>query len=284
MNTLKRTVCLVLVLCLCWFGNASPAIAQDLPQFNSIHALTALSMHHYNTLAFLEWLFGRRPKRDDRPARTESAGRRGKCSEVSQSFIGFVPPVEASLESGNDLLLSPQVKSFEGLTTEEFPTLWFHVPALPEDVKTVELMIQDEQNTDVISEPVTVPITESSGVYSINWSASGVPLALNQSYHWYLSIICNSDRPSRNPSIDAWIQRVELTSAIAQQFESVTEEADRIKLYIEDGVWHDALNRLAQLRCQFPENEAFAEDWTTLLKSIGIQDNIAIAPILRCSL
>jgi hypothetical protein len=278
----QRAFCLLLVLLLCLFSNPAMAIAQPLNQFNPAVTFTHISINHYDTLAFLRWLFGRRPKRDDRPARTESAGRRGKCSNVRQAFVGFVPPVEEPGELSNIPIPSTEVKSFVGLTTQEFPTLWFHIPELPNDVEMLELMLQDEQNVDVIDQPIAIPVSESSGVYGINLEVSGVPLELNKAYHWYLTIICDAERPSRNPSIDAWVERVSPTQAIQSQLSSTADERERVELYINDGIWHDALTQLAQLRCQTPESGELIEDWTTLLESINIPAEIAIAPILQC--
>jgi hypothetical protein len=278
----QKAVCLVLVLLLCLFSTPAGAIAQPLNQFNPAVTFTHITIHHYGTLAFLRWLFGRRPKRDDRPAETESAGRRGKCSNVRQTFVGFVPPVEEPVQVSNTPIPSTEVKSFVGLTTQEFPTLWFHMPELPDDVKMLELMLQDEQSIDVIDQPIAISVAGGSGVYSINWEISGVPLELDKSYHWYLSIVCDAERPSRNPSIDAWVERVSPTQTVQTQLSSATNERERVELYINDGIWHDALTQLARLRCQAPGNEGLIEDWITLLESIGIQEEIAIAPILQC--
>jgi len=293
-NSFKMVINFLLIVLLCLFSFSSPAIAQSPSSFPYINSsfslsLTLVSTNSYNTLAFLRWLFGRGTKDDTtRPAETQSAARRGKCSDVSRSFIGLIPPVvslaEAESTSINGSMPSTQIKSFVGLTAEAFPTLWFHIPELPDDVENLELMIQDDQNVDVIPEPVDILLSSDSGIYSIDWSVTRVPLELGKSHHWYLSIVCDADRPSRNPSIDGWVQRVSLTSAIEEQLESTTDEREQISLYIKDGIWHEALTRLAKLRCAFPDDEGLKEDWTTLLTSIGIPNDIAIAPILQCSI
>lgn len=280
-NHLKRAVCLLLAILLCLLSHATPAIAQELPPFHPTPAIATPFFTPYSHLAFLRWLFGRRPKEDDRPARTVSAGRRGKCSDVSQAFVGLVPPEETPAVVGGEPTLSTTMKSFVGFTSEAFPSLWFHIPALPPDVESLELMVQDAGNTDLMNEPLVIPLSGTPGVYPIDWHISEVPLEVGQAYHWYLSILCNAERPSRNPSIDAWVQRVALTPAIARSLTTATER-ERIELYIEDGLWHDALTQLAKLRCQRPNDPELTDDWITLLNSVGVADEVAIAPIAQC--
>lgn len=278
---LKRAFCVLLVIILCLFSGSPAAIAQERPALEPAFSVVTLSSYSYNTLAFLQWLFRRTKDNRSRPARTVSAGRRGNCSEITRSFVGFVPPAETP--SAKDGASSPsiEVKSFLGLTTAASPALWFHVPSLPDSVERLEFMVQDERNTDLMDQPVTIPLTGAPGVYRFDWGTTGVPLELNQAYHWYLSIICNPERPSRNPSIDAWIERVELTPADARALASATER-EKIDRYIEAGIWHDAFTQLARLRCQQPHDQSLTADWTALLSSIGVSNQMAIAPITQC--
>jgi hypothetical protein len=159
--------------------------------------------------------------------------------------------------------------------------LWFHIPELPKDVENLEFMVQDEENFDLLDEPMIIPLAGRSGMSRLDWRTSGIPLEMDKTYHWFLSIICNAERPSRNPSIDAWIQRVPLSPAIANALTTATER-ERIELYINDGVWHDALTHLAELRCQLPNDTDLTEEWLTLLDSIGVASDMSAAPIAQC--
>jgi hypothetical protein len=300
-GNLNRIICLLLATLFSFFSFSSPAIAHETPDYTLGTSIATISPGSYSTLAFLRWLFGRGTKDEDRPARTTSAGRRGKCSNVSQNFVGLVPPIEAppELDEGEIIAISPEVKSFVGTTIRELPKLWFHIPPLPEDVKSLEFMVQDEGSIDLLDKPVTDHLTQGPGVYYLDWPVSSegiplVPLESNKAYHWFLSIICDSERPSRNPSIDAWIKRVESFPAITNALTNETEEG-RIELSMNEGIWsdaltqmeglpwHDALTQLATLRCQQPDDSTLSEAWESLLKSIGIADDIASSYIIHCS-
>ncbi|MEO1378588.1 MAG: DUF928 domain-containing protein, partial [Cyanobacteria bacterium J06635_10] len=55
----------------------------------------------------------------------------------------------------------------------------------------------------------------------------------------------------------------------------------QVALYAEDGIWHNSLETLAQLRLAKPKDAALLADWTSLLKSEEL-DNLANHPLLNC--
>jgi hypothetical protein len=56
---------------------------------------------------------------------------------------------------------------------------------------------------------------------------------------------------------------------------------EQINLYAANGIWHDALTNLAQLRQTNPEDAALMADWESLLKSVNLEA-IATEPIVQC--
>jgi hypothetical protein len=52
-------------------------------------------------------------------------------------------------------------------------------------------------------------------------------------------------------------------------------------LYAENGIWHDALTQLAQLRRSHPQAKNFRNDWQKLLTDIGLEE-LANKPITPC--
>lgn len=118
------------------------------------------------------------------------------------------------------------------------------------------------------------------GIYHFSLQSTGVALELGKVYHWYLSIICDLHRPSRNLSIDAWVKRVKPSSELSQ-LERNGDYKRLLERYYGDGIWYETLTLLATLRCQYQDAELF-EAWSSLLQSIGIEEEIAREPILSC--
>jgi hypothetical protein len=189
------------------------------------------------------------------------------------------------LNQESEIASSKGFESALGLTFDEYPTFWFYVPNLPVGISDAELMLQDEDNMDVFDQPITIPI--EPGLFSFTTRSTGVPLALDKAYHWYFSIICDSRRPSRNLSVDAWIRRVPLSRDFQRQLDTAAEDRKRVELYVNHGIWYEALTLIAKLRCKYPEDVLLINDWTTLLQSIGINEKtareIAQKPIVQCS-
>lgn len=270
---------------------AAPSYQSDLVVMQSGISTGKFNLSsHYQTIAFLRWLFPEKIKEEGRPARTESAGRRGKCSSVS-AFTGIVPSVDKPLEQADTSIPPTELKSSVGLTTQEFPKLWFYLPTLPEGVDSAELMIQSIQNQgeanedeiDIVRKPIFISLPEEPGILGISLKGLEMSLEFGKLYHWYLSIICDSEQPSRNPSVDAWIKRVQLSPSLESQLSHFKEEPRKqLELYVEDGIWHDAFTLIAKLRCQYPEDGQLLQGWMNLLKDIGKDEESLQAPII-CS-
>ena len=227
------------------------------------------------TAFLLKWLFPQRARHDSTPAEStrSEAGRRGQCSNLNPPLIALVPSKESERESESAL----------GFTAEEFPTFWFYVPSLPSGVNSAEFMLQEfllqeKKYKDVLESPFTFQVKE--GISNFNLQSVGVPLEPDKVYHWYFSIICDSQRPSRNPSIDAWVRLVKPSSELSQ-IKADGDYKRRLQLYMQEGIWYDTLTLLARLRCQDQDAEFF-EAWSSLLQSIGIEEEIAREPILSC--
>ncbi len=229
---------------------------------------------------FIKWLFPDRVEIEEASdaSRRTAAARRGKCSSLNKPLVALVPSKKKSKASSLEGL-----ESAFGLTVAEFPNFWFYVPSLPSGVNSAEFMLQEflpqeKKYKDVLERPFTFQVKE--GISSFSLQSAGVPLKLGKVYHWYISIICDSQRPSRNPSIDAWVKLVKPSSELSQ-IETYRDTKERLEFYIQDGIWYETLTLLAKLRCQYQDAELF-EAWSSLLQSIGIKEEIARESILSC--
>lgn len=166
-------------------------------------------------------------------------------------------------------------KSFLALTSTEYPTFWFYVPYALTPEHSVEFVLQDAADNYIYKTTFTAPGTPV-GVVSIPLPADGAPLEIGKRYHWTFLI----QDPSNFVFVQGFVQQVTQNSTLTSQLKAATPQ-ERIALYAANGIWHETLTTLAELRRMNPEDARLAADWVNLLQSVGL-DNIATEPIVQC--
>jgi len=196
------------------------------------------------------------PKRP-RSGRRKPASARGPCSPSEKSITALIPTTNL------------------GLTTRAYPTFFFYVPPTP--ATEMEFVLIDEENQRQIYTTI-LKITGNSGIVSLNLPTTEnlPPLEMEKEYHWYASLICNHQQRSGDIYVDGWIKRVAPDSLLMSKLEN-TSLTEQITLYQEFGLWYDTLKVLDEARRLNPEDSALVAKWTTLLKSVGLED-IAYEP------
>jgi len=153
-----------------------------------------------------------------------------------------------------------------GKTVAERPTFWFYVPYSAQQAPAGEFVLQSEQGNDIYRTPLTLPKTP--GFVSFSTPSTAAPLEVNKSYRWYFKLYCEPQKASAPVFVDGWVQRVELTPTLESQLRSA--KAGDYAVYATNGIWYDALARLAQLRLTNPANARLDEEWASLLGAKGV--------------
>lgn len=211
--------------------------------------------------------FTQRPKFTDNGAptgRRRGGTSRDGCPALNIPLTALVP--------GEDNSSSPNSisKSFLASTVAKYPTLWFYVPQLPTIARSAEFVLQNEAGDDVYRRPLTLP--PKTGVISISLPQnSQYSLETDKKYHWYFKIYCRgSQKTSEYFFVDGWVQRVAVTRELESQLKTA-KPADYLA-YAAHNIWYDALTNLADLRRTNSRNAMLDQDWTDLLKAVGLQD------------
>lgn len=297
MNFLKapiwRKLCIICICLLLSLGNfSSISLAQPyseitlaVTQANQSRLLNAshLFTNAHSSLAFIFQIFRRKPKdRDGAPEGRRPAGRRGPCNDLNRTFVALVPRVDASLVGADlpDLLDGLAV----GFTAQVRPTAFVYLPELPDALLatgvhdfTAQFMVQQlrgQDEVDLLEEEISMSIPFQGGIAAISFEALGITLDPNEAYHWYLSIVCDRERPSRNPSVDAWTEIVDVDDrrVIESQISVIPDTMREIQFYIEQELWHETVTLLATLRCQEPDNPLYKEALKELLTTLFLDD------------
>jgi hypothetical protein len=232
----------VATLVIVWFGIATPVLANNPP------------IPSNPNLQSKDFIIAAKPTKKRAGGNRGSNSHRGACSALPQTnLLALIPPDN------------------EGFTIEPFPSFWFYMPYTRESgLSGARFMLLNEDLRPVMTEPIAVALPDTPGVMRFQLPNQVASLEVGQRYNWYFWVVCDPEKPSRNPVVSGWIERIAPPVELINQLK--TTPADREYLiFDENGIWFDALTRLAQQRCRIPQNSTVQEDWHTLLREIEME-------------
>lgn len=207
-----------------------------------------------------------------------------RTRQFSKDIMALMPfkPVEQTTEAGEAPLQQdmqgatlisdrPDTGFVGGLTIEAHPTFWFYVPYIstPETSpnRVAQFVLLDETGRPVWNELMSVELLKNPRLveYPLTYT-----LETEKLYSWYFSVICDSDKLSRNPVVRGWVQRVEPT----EELQTALRNAPRFQEYVayaENGIWFEAVNSLVRTRRQSPSVNR--NEWINLLAYFKVPDN-----------
>jgi hypothetical protein len=163
-----------------------------------------------------------------------------------------------------------------GLTIADSPTFWFFVPQLPATARSGEFVLQDEEHNDVYRTPFR--LSGKPGVVSIRLPSNPQSsLKRDQMYRWHFRIYCQPQTTSEYFWVEGWVKQVALNPSLEGQLEAAKPR--EYIAYAENGIWHEAVTNLAELRLSDPQNAMLNENWTQLLRAVGLEE-LAKEPLL----
>ncbi|NER30919.1 MAG: DUF928 domain-containing protein, partial [Symploca sp. SIO1C4] len=227
------------------------------------------------------------PPPPDRSAAGERGGAASRgCGNGKQSLMALVPDYKQTinLEQGEEI----PVTKIWGLTTDDYPTFWFFVPYDQASITTIEFVIKDEsQKPSKTIYRTLLNKPEMPGIISVTMDKTTEPLQVSKtahqkSYHWFLKIKvkCNPLQPAQLQTVDGWVERVSPSATLAEHLQQATPQ-QQVALYAENGIWHNALTTLAELRLAKAKDAPILADWTSLLKSEELE-SLANYPLVNC--
>ena len=192
------------------------------------------------------------------------AAARTMCPLVSQPLTAIVPQYRSSA----------QENQVWGLTTMEHPTFLFYVPYTKPALIDISFTLQDESNPadqKIIYQNTTIAPASTAGMMQITVPKSSPTLAANKPYRWFLELNMGCTSGQRPILVEGWIQRTQLDRNLSNQIDRATP-TEKVALYAENGLWHDALTILANLQVAKPQDPELTQDWQNLLNAIGLRE------------
>ena len=168
--------------------------------------------------------------------------------------------------SQNVFVLSVLAPDHSGFTTSEQPSLYWFISkptSLP-----VELTVMDPQGVQPILE-TRVPAPVKAGIQRVRLADYNVHLAPGAAYRWFVAMIPDADRRSKDILAGGAIERVDLQQDVKAKLAKASEKEIPF-IYAQAGLWYDALKSISDLIDAAPQDQELHNQRTALLKQVGL--------------
>ena len=199
-----------------------------------------------------------------------------KASATTAAVPIYTPPLRGApggrvgggtRGSGREVfVLTVLAPDHSALTVSEQPSLYWFISAatsLP-----VELTVMDPQGVQPILE-TKVPAPVTAGVHRIRLSDYNVRLAPGAAYRWFVSVVPDADRRSKDITAGGAIERVEMPEGLQAKV-AQAPKSDLPSLYGEAGLWYDTVGAISDLIEAAPQDQALRKQRTALLTQVGL--------------
>ena len=163
-------------------------------------------------------------------------------------------------------LLSVLAPDHSGFTTNEQPSLYWFIStatSLP-----VELTVMDPQGVQPILE-TKLPAPITPGVHRVRLSDFNVRLAPGAAYRWFVSVVPDYDRRSKDITAGGAIERVEMPEALKAKLAKAAK-SDLPSIYAEAGLWYDTVAAISELIEAAPQDQELRKQRSALLSQVGL--------------
>ena len=169
---------------------------------------------------------------------------------------------------GGPVSLSVLAPDHPGLTVEAQPTLYWYLSRSAN--APVEFTIMTDETTRPLFE---TRISESGqpGVQRVRLADYGVHLDPGVAYRWYVALVPEPARRSRDVLAGGVIERVEPPSGLEAKL-SKAPAADAPRIFAEAGIWYNAIASLSALIEASPRDAALKEQRAVLLEQVGLKN------------
>jgi Domain of Unknown Function (DUF928) len=163
-------------------------------------------------------------------------------------------------------LLSVLAPDHSGFTTSQQPSLYWFISTSTSF--PVELTVMDPQGVKPILE-TRLPSPITAGVHRIRLSDYNVRLAPGAAYRWFISVVPDADRRSKDIMAGGAIERVEMPEGLKAKLAQAAK-SDLPSIYAQEGLWYDTVAAISELIEAAPQDQALRKQRTALLAQVGL--------------
>lgn len=154
-----------------------------------------------------------------------------------------------------------------GRTVQEQPLLYWYLSR--ESSYPIELTVIGEQSiTPLLEERLEPPV--GPGVHTLNMKDYDIYLEANAQYRWFVSIVPDPDRRSRDILAGGAIERVEFSREEKSEYARLGPR-DRAIHYASAGVWYDAVQNVMEMMETDSDREEAREMRQALMQQVDLE-------------
>jgi hypothetical protein len=155
--------------------------------------------------------------------------------------------------------------SHVGLTLSESPRLWWYLSE--ESNLPVQVTLSDDSKFEPLLR-VELPGPFSKGLHVIDLAEQGVKLEPDVDYRWFVSLIVDADRPSRNPVAVGALREISESDSRRQAVRE-SPPSERGHTLARLGLWYDAYDFFASISAAHPGFEPVMRHRERLVELAG---------------
>jgi hypothetical protein len=163
-------------------------------------------------------------------------------------------------------VLSVLAPDHSGFTVSEQPSLYWFISNSTS--YPVELTVMDPKGVQPILE-TRIPLPVQAGVHRIRLADHGIRLKPGEAYRWFVAVVPDAERRSKDILAGGAIERVELTDAVKAKVAGA-KKTELPFVYAEAGLWYDALTAISELIEAAPNDPELRRHRAALLAQVGL--------------
>ena len=152
------------------------------------------------------------------------------------------------------------------LTTQEQPTLYWFVSN--ETKHPIEVTLIIEEATQPLLEK-RLPLPIQPGIHAIRLKDFNLHLSIATQYRWFVALVSDPDRRSKDILAGGMIERIELPEAVRVKL-SQSDQLNIPHIYAESGIWYDTIMALSELIETNPNDMVLRRQRAALLEQVGL--------------
>jgi len=164
-------------------------------------------------------------------------------------------------------VLSVLAPNHTGLTSQAQPVLYWYISKSVSS--PIEFTLIDSGATPII-EKVLVPPAKM-GIQRIQLSELGVRLETGTQYRWFLTLVSDPKRRSKDVLAGATIERLDLSESLDAPVSAV-DRISAARHYAEAGYWYDAIALLSEQIEATPLDPNPRNQRAALLQQVGLEE------------
>jgi hypothetical protein len=163
-------------------------------------------------------------------------------------------------------VLSVLAPDHSGLTISEQPSLYWFISgptSLP-----VELTVTDRDGGQAILETrLQGPV--QAGVHRVRLADHNIHLKQGVTYQWFVTVIPDSDRRSKDILAGGTIERVDVPDDLKAKL-TTANKSELFPLYSEAGLWYDAVATVSEMIEATPQDQTLRKQRAALMSQVGL--------------